>query len=114
MEHEIYVVTTFEIVAPYTLRIVFDDGSTQFINFWPLLRGALYAPLRNLVLFNQVRLDEEEGTLVWPNEAAFDPATLHDWAVVGEAMIKMAQTWPEIAQTPSSVAEVVMAQRATT
>ncbi len=107
MEHEIYVITAFEIVAPYTLRIVFDDGSTQVINFWPMLRGELYAPLRNLSLFNQVRLDEEEGTVVWPNEAAFDPATLHDWDTVGEAMIKMAQTWSEMPQTLKSVAEVV-------
>jgi Protein of unknown function (DUF2442) len=107
MEHEIYVITAFEIVAPYTLRITFDDKSTQVINFWPMLRGELYAPLRNLSLFNQVRLDEEEGTVVWPNDAAFDPATLHDWDVVGEAMIKMAQTWSEMPQTLKSVPEVV-------
>jgi hypothetical protein len=49
-----------------------------------------------LNLFEQVRLDEEAGTLVWPNEADFDPATLHDWPIVGEAMIKMAQSWPEL------------------
>jgi hypothetical protein len=110
MEHEIYVVTAFEIVAPYTLRITFDDDSTQLINFWPMLRGELFSPLRNLAFFNQVRLDEEEGTLVWPNEAAFDPATLHDWDVVGEAMMKMALTWAETPQAPQSAPEVVMAK----
>lgn len=94
MEHDIYVVTAFEIIAPYTLRVAFDDGSEQVINFWPMLRGVLYTPLRNLTFFNQVRLDAEEGTLVWPNGADFDPATLLDWAVVGEAMINMAQSWP--------------------
>jgi hypothetical protein len=110
MEHDIFVVTAFEIVAPYTLRIKFDDASEQVINFWPMLRGALYAPLRNLAVFNQVRLDEEEGTLIWPNEAAFDPATLHDWDVVGEAMIKLAQSWPETPQSSTSEPEAVMAQ----
>jgi len=49
----------------------------------------------SLPIFNQVRLDSESGTLVWPNEADFDPATLHDWDRVGEAMIKMAESWPE-------------------
>jgi hypothetical protein len=94
MPHEIYTVTDFELVAPYTLRVWFDDNSVQVINFWPMLRGALYSPLRDLALFNQVRLDAEAGTLIWPNGADFDPATLHDWGTVGEAMIQMAQSWP--------------------
>lgn len=107
MQHDIYVVTAFEIVAPYTLRIAFDDESEQTINFWPMLRGALHTPLRNLTLFNQVRLDPEEGNLLWPNGADFDPATLHDWDTAGEAMIKMAQSWPlSIATAEPKVAMV--------
>jgi len=94
MGHDIYVVTDFEIIAPYTLRIEFDDESEQMINFWPMLRGALYTPLRDLAIFNQVRLDTDEGNLVWPNGADFDPATLHDWETVSTAMIQMAQSWP--------------------
>ncbi|MEZ4708320.1 MAG: DUF2442 domain-containing protein [Caldilineaceae bacterium] len=93
MEHEIYTVANFRIIAPYTLQIKFDDESEQTINFLPMLRGKLFGPLRDLDFFNQVRLDEEAGTLVWPNEADFDPATLHDWDRVGEAMIKMASSW---------------------
>ncbi len=96
MNHDIHTVSDFEIVAPYTLRIEFDDGSVQTINFWPLLRGELYGPLRDLNLFDQVRLDEEAGTLVWPNDADFDPATLHDWDAVGEAMVEMALSWPMV------------------
>jgi hypothetical protein len=95
MFHEIYAVSNFEMIAPYTLRISFNDESEQIINFWPMLRGELYGPLRELDFFNQVRLDSEAGTLIWPNEADFDPATLHDWDEVGEAMIAMAQSWPE-------------------
>ena len=100
MEHEIYTITDFAFVAPYTLRLQFDDESVQVVNFWPMLRGALYSPLRDLAMFNQAQLDAEAGTIVWPNEADFDPATLHDWARVGEAMIKMAQAWPEFAGQP--------------
>ena len=95
MFHEIHTVTGFEIIAPYTVRVRFEDDSTQVINFWPMLRGELYGPLRYLTLFNQVRLDAETGTLIWPNDADFDPATLHAWDHVGEAMIQMASTWPE-------------------
>lgn len=96
MEHDIHIVTAFDVIAPYTLRIMFADGHAQTINFWPFLRGALYGPLRRLAVFNQVRLDEEAGTLVWPNDADFDPATLRAWDQVGAAMIAMAQSWPDV------------------
>lgn len=109
MGHDIYVVTGFEIIAPYTLRIEFNHESIQIINFWPMLRGVLYTPLRDLAIFNQVRLDPEEGNLIWPNGADFDPATLHDWAVVGEAMIKMAQSWP-LAMSTAEPKQVVAQQ----
>jgi hypothetical protein len=94
--HDIHTVIDFKIVSPYTLQIQFDDNSRQTINFWPMLRGELFSPLRDQDFFNQVQLDEEAGTLVWPNGADFDPATLHDWDEVGEAMIHMAQSWPII------------------
>lgn len=97
--HQIYTVTDFKIVEPYTLEIRFDDNSLQVINFWPMLRGELYGPLRDPDLFNQVRLDRESGTLVWPNEADFDPATLHNWPEIAQDMIQMAAAWPEPAST---------------
>ncbi|MBI3958481.1 MAG: DUF2442 domain-containing protein [Chloroflexi bacterium] len=95
MHHEIHTVSEFKIIAPFTLRIRFDDGHVQVIDFWPILRGEMFGPLRDLDLFNGVTLDEEASTLVWPNGADFDPATLHDWDRVGAAMIRMAQTWQE-------------------
>ena len=83
-------VTEFDIVAPYTLRIVFDDAAEQIIDFEPILRGELYGPLRDPRLFNRVALDTEAGTLVWPNGADFDPATLHEWPQCEAAFIEMA------------------------
>ncbi len=93
MTHPIHRVTSFEIVARFTLRVLFDDGSVQTIDFWPVLAGELFGPLRNLELFEQVRLDSEAQTLVWPNGADFDPATLHDWPVYSQAMAAMASRW---------------------
>jgi len=86
-------VTQFGIAAPYTLRIVFDDATEQVIDFEPILRGELYGPLRDPCLFNQVRLDAEAGTLVWPNGADFDPATLHEWPQCQAAFVEMASRW---------------------
>ena len=79
MKHPVCKVKSFAIVGPYILKIGFDDGLCREIDFRPLLRGELYEPLRDLRLFEQVRLDSEVHTLVWPNGADFDPATLHDW-----------------------------------
>jgi len=109
MHHELYDVTGYTIVGPYTLRITFDDNTTKTIDFWPMLRGDLYGPLRDRAVFERVRLDTEIGTLVWPNGADFDPATLHDWDVVGEAMIRMAQSWPEPAPQGEEVEKMVLA-----
>jgi len=93
MEHSIYHVTEFEIVAPYTLWIKFNDDSQQTIDFEPILYGEIYSPLRDLMFFNQVRLDSEVRTLVWPNDADFDPADLHDWPEIKDEFIRHTQKW---------------------
>ena len=93
MFHPIYRVQSFEILAPYTLKVYFDDNTSQTIDFQPILAGELYAPLRDLALFNQVQIDPEVHTLVWPNGADFDPATLHDWPQYLPELRASAQKW---------------------
>jgi hypothetical protein len=96
MNHPIYLVLSFEIVAPYTLRVRFDDATVQTINFQPVLAGELYAPLNDLRLFNRVSTDPEVHTLVWPNGADFDPATRHDWSLHEQALRERARHWQAI------------------
>lgn len=93
MIHPIYRVQTFEIVSAYILRVCFDDDTEQVINFQPILAGELYGPLRDLSLFNRVRIDPEVHTLVWPNGADFDPATLHDWPQYVQELAARAKRW---------------------
>jgi hypothetical protein len=93
MVHPIYRVRSFEIIGSYTLRVHFDDRTDQIINFEPVLAGELYGPLRNLSLFQQVWIDPEVHTLVWPNGADFDPAILHDWPEHVEALKERARQW---------------------
>ncbi len=80
-------------MAPYTFRVHFGDQTEQVINFEPVLAGELFRPLRNLGLFDQVRIDPEVHTLVWPNGAGFDPATLHDWPEQADALATRARQW---------------------
>jgi hypothetical protein len=96
MKHGIYRVESFEIVAPHTLRIRFDDESEQTIDFSPVLAGKLFGDLKDLKLFSQVRIDPEVHTLVWPNGADFDPATLHDWPSLVDALTAQAGEWESV------------------
>ena len=91
MSHPLYDITAFESLERYTLRVAFDDNTQPVIDFEPVLYGEMYAPLRDLNLFNQVRLDPEIRTLVWPNGADFDPYVLHEWPRVVEQLSRRLQ-----------------------
>ncbi len=91
--HPIYKVLSVKVVGPYTLRVGFDDRTEQTIDFRPLLTGELYGPLLELATFNQVKVDPEVHTLVWPNGADFDPATLHDWPQNVPTLAERAHEW---------------------
>jgi len=93
MEHPVHRITAFRVVGPYRLQIEFADGVVRTIDFRPILEGELYSPLRELSRFNAVALDPEVHTLVWPNGADFDPATLHDWPEHEAGMMAMARRW---------------------
>jgi hypothetical protein len=93
MQHELHLVRSFTILAPYTLRVGFEDGVERTIDFEPVLAGELYEPLRDLSLFNQVAIDSEVHTLVWPNGADFDPETLYNWDTYVDALADRARGW---------------------
>ena len=78
MEHPIHIVTAFEIVGDYTVRVEFEAGLSRVINLRDVLKGEVFGPLRELATFNAVRLDAESHTLVWPNGADLAPEFLHD------------------------------------
>ena len=92
-QHAVHIVTRIAVVAPHTLQLQFEDGTAQTINFEPVLRGRIYGALRDVNLFNQVRIDPEVRTIVWPNGADFDPATLHDWPEYAALLAKLAESW---------------------
>jgi hypothetical protein len=102
MTHPLYDVVDFRIVDDYTLWVKFDDGVERIINFEPVLEGTLFGPLRELLLFNQVQLDPEVRTLVWPNGADFDPWVLHEWPTLVERLAQRAKTWGQVPELVGS------------
>lgn len=83
------------------LAVEFADGTQQEIDFEPVMAGEVYGPLLDRSLFNQVRVDPEVYTLVWPNGADFDPATLHDWPAYEEDFRDRARQWRTATKAPS-------------
>ena len=81
----------------FRVRLVFTDGSERVVDLEPYLRGPIFAPLAaGPDLFRQVTVDPRLGTIVWPNGADFDPATLHDWPVHEQAFREQARRWQAV------------------
>ena len=93
MNHPIYRITSCEHIAPYSLRLRFNDGLIRTIDFEAILEGELYGPLRDPVAFAQVIIDPEVHIVVWPCGADFAPATLHDWPGHEAAFRAAAEQW---------------------
>jgi Protein of unknown function (DUF2442)/Domain of unknown function (DUF4160) len=72
-------VTAVEPLGGHRLRLKFDDGATGELDFSGEAWGGVFAPLADSDYFDSVKLDEELGTVVWPNGADIAPETLHRW-----------------------------------
>jgi len=59
----------------YRLRVVFNDGSENIIDFAEWLEGPIFEPLRAPEFFARYFIDG--GTVVWPNGADVAPETLY-------------------------------------
>lgn len=106
MKHAIHTITHAQVAGPWILRISFGDGSERVIDFKPVLAGELYGPLKDVTIFNQVRVDPEVHTIVWPNGADFDPATLHDWPDYESEWIAQARKWAKVAEEKATYGTV--------
>jgi hypothetical protein len=71
-------VTGVEPLDGFELRLRFNDESERIVDLSAELWGPVFEPLKaDPGLFRQVRVDEELGTIVWPNGADMDPDVLH-------------------------------------
>lgn len=76
-------VTRAEVVGDHRLRLSFDDGSEGEVQFGDEDWGGVFDPLKDPAFFAEANLDEELGTVVWPNGADVAPEILHVWATRG-------------------------------
>ena len=65
-------------LAKYRALLEFSTGEQKTVDLDPLLRGPVFESIRSSrAMFRAVRVDEELGTIVWPNGADIDPDVLY-------------------------------------
>lgn len=65
----------------YRIELTFSDGVRGVVDLASRIidRGGVFGPLEDPEFFCQLRVDEELGTIVWPNGADICPDLLYAW-----------------------------------
>jgi hypothetical protein len=79
---EIVHVTAVESLGGHRLLLRFEDGAEGELDFSAESWRGVFAPLEDPTYFALVEVDDELGTIVWPNGVDIAPETLRLW--VGE------------------------------
>lgn len=60
------------------VRLTFTNGETREVDLGPYLHGPVFDAIRDdPQQFRAVQVDQELGTIVWPNGADIDPDVLY-------------------------------------
>ncbi len=80
-------VTDLKVLDGYCIELTFSDGVRGVMDLANRIvrRGGIFAPLEDTQFFRQVAVDNDLGTIVWPNGVDFCPDLLYRWAT-GEAV----------------------------
>lgn len=71
-------VTSVRVLSRYIVEVGFADGEVKVVDLEPHLWGEAFEPLlQDYELFCSVAVDEDAGTITWPNGADISPRTLY-------------------------------------
>ena len=71
-------VTRVIAVQAYEVELEFSDGLIKKVDLSNELYGEVFEPLKDTELFKQILLNQETGTIEWPNGADFAPEFLYE------------------------------------
>ena len=74
-------VEKLEFVKKFQLRLTFSNGSVRDVDLEKELYGEIFEPLKVQNEFDQAFLNQETGTIEWPNGADFAPEFLYEIGV---------------------------------
>jgi hypothetical protein len=74
-------VTKVTALEGYIVELTFSDGVHGIVDLKNRIvgRGGIFSPLENPDYFREVSVNQEFGTIVWPNGADFCPDLLYAW-----------------------------------
>lgn len=81
----------------HVVRVMFADGEVRDVDVTPLLDTEAFGPLRDDRIFEQVRVDEELGTIAWPGGADLDPHVIYAALDLGPDKARITKLAPSIA-----------------
>lgn len=65
------------VVRPYVIDVAFADGHRREVDIEPLFWGEVFAPLREVALFERAAVDLAGGSVFWPTGADLAPEFLY-------------------------------------
>ena len=68
------------VIGDYRLRLLFDDGTVGDVDFSSRDWSGVFEPLRDPAVFEQVRVDPDAATIVWPGDLDMAPEALYEEA----------------------------------
>lgn len=72
-------IVDLDVVGEHRLHLTFDDGVSGELDASGWDFSGVFEPLADPAYFSRVALDEELGSIHWPNGADVAPETLHLW-----------------------------------
>lgn len=71
-------VTSVTYLVDYRLRLEFNNGIVKDVDLKDELYGAMFTPLKDLMLFKEVAVNPDTNTIEWSNGADFAPEFLYE------------------------------------
>jgi Protein of unknown function (DUF2442) len=79
-ENYLPVVVGVAVVGDHVLRLLFSDGTAGDVDFSAEQWTGVLAPLNDPGYFAEVTVDQEAGTIVWPDGIDLAPEPLYEQA----------------------------------
>jgi len=70
-------VVSVAVRGSFSVLLEFEDGLSKQVDLRSLLNGPVFEPLHDPTEFAKVFVDQEAGTIAWPNRADIAPETLY-------------------------------------